>query len=150
MMSQLGADLNRLLTKGEQWVWGPAQHTAHDGLKAVFNREGMVLRRIEYDKQLILHTDFPDRGLGTVLGQLDDDDNKYMCSCIRRSLDKHVANYSNYKGEVLAAVWAAKMFRHHLIGGKLFRLVTDHQPLLYLMISEGLTGQHARFALGLQ
>lgn len=48
---------------------------------------------------------------------------------------------------MLAAVWVAKMFRHHLIGGKAFRLITDHQPLLYLMSSEGLIGEYTRFAL---
>ncbi|GIL54428.1 hypothetical protein Vafri_9965 [Volvox africanus] len=60
---------------------------------------------------------------------------------------------------MLAAVWAVKMFRHHLIGGPPFKLVTDHQPLTYLMSTEGLTylmstegltGQYARFALAMQ
>ena len=131
-------------------MWGPAQQAAHNGLKEAFNREGTILRRIDYDKPLILHTDFSNRGLGAVLGQVDADGNEYMCACISRSLNKHESNYSSYKGEMLAAVWAAKMFRHHLIGGQPFRLVTDHQPLLYLMSSEGLTGQYARFALVLQ
>ncbi len=49
---------------------------------------------------------------------------------------------------MLAAVWAIKMFRHHLLGGLPFRLVTDQQqPLTYLMSADGLTGQYARFAL---
>lgn len=77
----------------------------------------------------------------------DEDGNEYMCACISRSLNKHEANNSSYKGEMLAAVWAAKMFRHHLIGSKPFRLITDHQPLLHLMSSEGLMGQYARLAL---
>lgn len=38
------------------------------------------------------------------------------------------------------------MFRHHLIRGKPLRFVTDHQPSLYLMSSEGLR----RFALVMQ
>lgn len=61
-------DLNRLLKKVEPWVWGPVQQVAHDGLKGVFNDEGMVLRRIECDKQLILDKDFSNQGLGVVLG----------------------------------------------------------------------------------
>lgn len=76
MVSYLVTNLNRVLKKGEPWVWRPAQQAAHDGPKAVFNREGMVLHRIEYGKQLILHTDFSSRGLGVVLGQLDDDGNE--------------------------------------------------------------------------
>lgn len=50
---------------------------------------------------------------------------------------------------MLAAIRAAKVFRHHLIGGKPCRLVTHHQLLLYLS-SEGLTVQCARFALALK
>lgn len=65
----------------------------HDGLNAGFTREGMILREIEYEKQLILHI----LGLGVVLGQLDEDGNEYMCACISRSLNKHEANYSSYK-----------------------------------------------------
>lgn len=47
-MSQRLVDLNRLLKKGEPWVWGPAQQAAHNGLKEVFNQEGTILRRIDY------------------------------------------------------------------------------------------------------
>ncbi|GIL94242.1 hypothetical protein Vretimale_493, partial [Volvox reticuliferus] len=149
-MSQTVVELNKLLKKDVPWSWGPAQQEAHDAIKAAFLREGMVLRRIDYSRPLILHTDFSNRGIGAVLGQLDDEGNEYMCACISRSLNKHEAQYSSYKGEMLAAVWAVKMFRHHLIGGPPFKLVTDHQPLTYLMSAEGLTGQYARFALVLQ
>lgn len=57
MMNELVADLNQLLKQGERHGRGPAQQVARDGLKAVFNRKGMVLRRIENGKQLILHID---------------------------------------------------------------------------------------------
>lgn len=42
------------------------------------------------------------------------------------------------------------MFRHHLIWSKPSRLVTDHQPLLYCISLEGLTGQCAHFVLIMQ
>lgn len=88
-MSQLVADLNKLINKGQPWVWGPAQKAAHDGVKAVFNCEGVGMHRVEYDKQLILHTDFFNWGLGAVLSQLDEQGNccnEYMCACISCSL----------------------------------------------------------------
>ncbi|PNH10576.1 Retrovirus-related Pol polyprotein from transposon [Tetrabaena socialis] len=149
-MSRTVADLNKLLKKGEPWTWGPGQQAAHQAIKDIFAQEGLVLRRVDYSRPLVLHTDFSNKGIAAVLGQLDDDGNEYMCACISRSLNKHESNYCSYKGEMLAAVWAIKAFRHHLIGGPPFKLVTDHQPLLYLMSSEGLTGQYARFALSLQ
>lgn len=42
-MSQRMANLKLLLKKGEPWTCGPAQQAAHDGIKAVFNQEGVVL-----------------------------------------------------------------------------------------------------------
>lgn len=47
------------------------------------------------------------------------------------------------RGKMLAAVWVVKSFRHHLLGGQDFRLVTDHQLLTYLMGTDGLTGQYS-------
>ena len=49
----------------------------------------------------------------------------------------------------LAVVWAVTHFRHFLYG-KPFTLVTDHQPLEWLLTSNKLTGKHARWALILQ
>jgi hypothetical protein len=149
-MSQLTAPLTQLLKKDQVWVWGPEQEAAFASIKAVFAKEGLVLRPIDYSKPLILHTDFSNRGIGAVLGQYDSDGNEYMCACISRSLNKHERNYSSYKGEMLAAVWGCKSFRHHLLGGPKFTLVTDHQPLTYLMGTDGLTGQYARFAAVMQ
>ena len=149
-MSALTGGLTKLLRKDQPWVWGPEQDAAFAAIKAVFTKSGLVLRPIDYSRPLILHTDFSNKGIGAVLGQLDGDGNEYMCACVSRSLNKHEQNYSSYKGEMLAAVWAVKMFRHHLLGGPKFRLVTDHQPLTYLMGADGLTGQYARFALVMQ
>ena len=49
----------------------------------------------------------------------------------------------------LAVVWAMAHFRPYLYGQK-FTLVTDHQPLKWLVESNKLTGKLARWALLLQ
>jgi hypothetical protein len=72
-----------------------------------------------------------------------------MVACISRSLNKHERQYSSYMGEALASMWAIKIFRNYLFGRR-FTLVTDHQPLRWLMQSPNLTGMHARWALSLQ
>jgi hypothetical protein len=50
---------------------------------------------------------------------------------------------------MLAAVWAVKTFRPHVLGLN-FSVVTEHSPLQWSMNKPDLTGKHARWALSLQ
>ena len=104
--SSIIAPMNELLKKDVKWVWGPRQAAAYETLKRLMTEPGRVLRPVDPDKPLILHTDWSIHGIGAVLGQLDDDGNEYLCSCISRSLNKHEKNYPSYKGELLALAWA--------------------------------------------
>jgi hypothetical protein len=61
------------------------------------------------------------------------------------SNNKTERNYSSYAGECLAAVWEVSHFRVYLYGRR-FVLLTDHEPLKWLMTNEKLTGMHARWA----
>lgn len=49
---------------------------------------------------------------------------------------------------MLAVVWGIKSLRCYL-HGRPFTLVTDHQPLTWLMTNQSLTGKHARWALSI-
>ena len=100
-------------------------------------------------KTLILHTDWSHEGIGAVLGQLDDQSNEYMVACISRSLNAYERNYSSPQGKMLAVVWTIKMF-HTYLHGVHFYLITDHQPLTYLMTKSDLVGTFARWAICLQ
>ena len=147
--SSLAAPLNELLKKDVKWDWGPRQAAAYATLKKLMTEPGRVLRPIDPGKPLVLHTDWSVHGIGAVLGQLDDDGKEYLCACISRSLNKHERNYPSYKGELLALAWAIRMFRQHLFGTK-FKVVTDHQPLLWIMRARDLTGQYSRWQVLLQ
>jgi hypothetical protein len=88
-------------------------------------------------------------GLGTVLTQCDDEGKEFVvayASCSNNAAESH---YSLYEGECLVAVWVVAHFRCYLFGTQ-FTLVTDHQPLKWLMESNKLTGMFARWALILQ
>eukprot|EP00798_Chlamydomonas_sp_ICE-L_P002400 gene2400-biopygen6818 len=86
---------------------------------------------------------------GAVLSQLGSEGNEYLVACASRSLNKHEAGYSSFKGEMLAACWACKIFRVYVFGLH-FTLVTDHQPLLWMFSSANVTGAIARWACMLQ
>jgi len=141
--------LNALTGKGVAWEWRPEHEQALQALKDGICEEGRALRRMDVSRPVIVYTDWSALGIGAILAQAGDDLQEYMCLCLSRSLNKHERNYCSYKGEMLAAVWAIKMMRCYLHGIR-FTLVTDHQPLCWLMSCTTLVGQYARWALSLQ
>ena len=147
--SAIANPLNALLKKDAAWEWTAERAAAYEKLKEELCAEGRALRRAEPGLPYTLYCDWSAFGLGAVLTQQHADGNEYMVACISRSNNKHEANYSSYEGEMLCAVWAVKTFRHYLHGTP-FTLVTDHQPLTWLMTNPNLTGKYMRWALSLQ
>ena len=76
----------------------------------------------------------------------DDFGREYVVAYPSRSNNTAKANYSSYEGEALAAMWAIAHIWPYLYG-ECFTLVTDHQPLRWLMHSDKLTGKLAKWAL---
>ena len=154
MFSAIARPMTALLTKQSQEAnpvlpWGEEQQSAFEKLKEELCTEGRAIKRVNPDKPLLLYTDWSRRGIGAVLSQKDDDGQEYICMAISRSLNAAEAKYSSWQGEMLAAVWSIKHFRHYLHGRK-FTVITDHKPLVWLMTNPNLTGHHARWALALQ
>jgi len=147
--STIAHPLNNLLKDATPWEWGTAQQNAFDKLKDEICTEGKALKHFDPKRPTILHTDWSKLGIGAVLGQIDDDGKEYMVACISRSLNAHERNYISFQGEMLAAVWAVKTF-HAYLHGVPFCLITDHQPLTWLMTKPDLVHQHARWAITLQ
>jgi transposase InsO family protein len=147
--SVIAAPLNALLRDKAPWVWGPEQEHAYTTLRDIICTPGVVLRPFDITRPTILYTDWSLQGIGAVLHQVGDDGEEYLVSCMSRSLNPHERNASPYEGECLAAVWGVRVHRH-LLHGVPFTLVTDHQPLKWLMSNRELTGKHMRWALILQ
>jgi len=57
--------------------------------------------------------------------------------------------YNPYEGECLIVIWAISSFQCYFYGSP-FNLVTNHQPLKFLMELNHLTRKFARWALILQ
>ncbi len=57
--------------------------------------------------------------------------------------------YNSYEGECLIVVWAISSFQCYFYGSP-FILVTNHQPLNFLMELDNLTRKFARWAIILQ
>ena len=120
-----------------------------DAIRNEIATPGKALRHFNPDFETLVFSDFCKTGLGAVLGQITMQGDEVIIACTSRSLNKHEANYSSFKGEMLAAVWACRTFRVYLIGIR-FTLVTDHQPLTWLFTSKNTEGAMARWACMLQ
>ncbi|CAI7868407.1 unnamed protein product [Closterium sp. NIES-54] len=96
----------------------------------------------------VLYTDWSSTGMGAILGQ-EREGQEIVVAFSSRSFNPTEANYCSYEGEGLAAVWGVTHFRVYL-QGRPFTLVTDHQPLTWLMTNQTLTCRNARWAMRLQ
>ena len=87
--------------------------------------------------------------MGAILSQVGKDMVEHPVCYASRSCNPVEQNYSSFDGECLAVVWATSHFRSHLFGNS-FKLVTDHEPLKWIMTTQKLTGKLARWSLLLQ
>jgi len=107
------------------------------------------LRRPNFNKVFILHTNWSVFVIGVILGQLDEEGKEYVIAYASRSNNKVESNYSSYEGECLVVIWAVIHFKPYLYATN-FTLYTDHQPIKWLMTNDKLIGKLARWALILQ
>jgi hypothetical protein len=147
--SSIAAPIYELTRAGVPWEWTTEREAAYQKLKQALTTPGLALRLPDPNREFVLHTDWSTAGIGAILGQEDDDGNEYMVACASRSLNEHERRYTPWKGELLAAVWGMKTFRHYL-HGRHFRLVTDHRPLLGLLTTSEPNCQQVRWLMAVQ
>ena len=87
--------------------------------------------------------------MGAILSQINKEGEEHPICYASRSCNPEKRNYSSFDGECLAVVLATGHFRSYLFGNS-FKLVTDHEPLKWLMTTQKLTGKLARWSLLLQ
>jgi hypothetical protein len=97
-----------------------------------------ILRRPIRGRPVQLHTNWSMLGLGAVLTQCDDEGKEFVVAYASHSNNAAESHYSSYEGKCLAVVWVVAHFRCYLFGTQ-FTLVTNHQPLKWLMKSDKLT-----------
>lgn len=90
-----------------------------------------ILSYPDFEKEFIVTTDASHYALGAVLSQGIIGCDKPIAFA-SRTLNDNEINYSTTEKELLAIVWATKYFRPYLFGRK-FTIVTDHQPLRWLV-----------------
>ena len=102
-----------------------------------------ILAYANYGKPFKLHTDASGLGLGAILYQTQEDGTERVIAYASRMLSKSEKNYPAYKLEFLALKWSVcDRFHEYLYGGS-FEVLTDNNPLTYILTTAKLdaTGQ---------
>ena len=140
--SNIARPLHRLTEKGQPFVWSEACDTAFIELKERL-QEAPILAYPIPDLDYILDTDASNEGIGAVLSQVIDGEERVICYA-SRVLNKAEKNYCTTRKELLAVVVFLKQFRQYLYGQRT-TIRTDHGALRWLMNFRDIQGQMARW-----
>lgn len=108
--------------------WTEKQIKAFEDLKLLFSSD-ILLRPIDWSKQMTLTTDASLIGIGAWIGQMDTEDNLQPVICISKKLNPTQTRWSATKRELYAMMWAMTKLRHYLLG-RHFIVQVDHKPLV--------------------
>ncbi len=111
--STIAHPLYALLKKDVAWTWNDEAQEAFNTFKEKLS-EFPILRRLDFNKIFILHTNWSALSIGAILGQLDEDGKEYVIAYASRSNNKAESNYSSYEGECLDVVWVVIHFRPYI------------------------------------
>jgi hypothetical protein len=142
--STVAQPLVSLLKKGMKFVWhGPQKLSFKHLVDALSSPSTLV--HFEETAELFLKTDASYAGLGAVLIQKKDREEKVVSFLSRRLLTIE-ANWSSNDLECFAVVWAIKKLRPHLYGREFY---SDNVTAVSLLRKKDLTGKFARWVMDL-
>ena len=134
--------LTRLTEKNVPFVWSSEEEESWLKLKKLLT-SAPVMAYPDSRATFILDTDASQVGIGAVLSQLKDGEEKVIAYG-SRVLTKPERQYCITRRELLAVVYFVKYFRHYLYGKK-FLLRTDHASLRWIRNFKEPEGQLARW-----
>jgi hypothetical protein len=123
-----------LQKKNKKFVWIEKCAEAFRRLKVML-KTTPILKVPDMDKDFLVCTDASKEGLGIVLMQYD-----RVIAYISRKLRRHEENYAMHDLELLAIVYALRVWRNYLIGLK-FELKMDHCGLQHILMQSDLNAQ---------
>ena len=145
--ARISTPLHRLTEKNSTFQWTTECEQAFATLKTKLVSPP-VLAFPDFSKKCVLDTDASDCGIGAVLSQIHDGQERVVAYA-SKSLSKAERNYIVTRRELLAIVTFVIHFRQYLLGTT-FILRTDHNSLIWLKSFKNPEGQMARWIEKLQ
>ena len=133
--------------KPPPFTWTPNCQHAFEYLITQLT-EAPALAYADFSQPFILHTDASVTGLGAALYQMQDGRERVVAYA-SRGLSKSEANYPAHKLEFLALKWAVTDKFHDYLYGTSFRVVTDNNPLTYVLTTAKLDATGHRWLAAL-
>ena len=128
----VGVSTKKPTRKRMPFEWGEDQQRAFETMIEKLSNPP-VLAYADYKKSFKLHTDASSSGLGAVLYQQQDGIDRVIAYA-SRSLKPSERNYPAHKLEFLALKWAIMDKFHDYLYGTSFEVVTDNNPLYYIVL----------------
>ena len=119
--------------KPAAWIWGEAQQEAFSVLKEKLVNPP-ILAYADYTLPFTVETDASGHGLGAILYQRQDGEERVIAYA-SRGLRPSERKYPAHKLEFLALKWAVTDKFHDYLMGSSFEVVTDNNPLTYVLTS---------------
>ena len=112
-----------------KWEWSSTCQQAFTTLKQKLT-SAPLLKRPDFNKPFIIHSDASTIGLGAILAQIDEG-KEHVIAYASRTLNKAEKSYFATELECLAIVFGINEFRPYIFGQE-FTVVTDHKALTWL------------------
>lgn len=140
--SDVASPLHSLTKKGARFLWTDECQKAFDALKAMLIGANVLALPTE-DGRYVLDCDASDTGIGAVLSQIQDGEERPICYA-SQLYNRHEKNYNVTRKELLSLVTFVKKYRQYLLG-RPFTIRTDHAALQWLKKTPEPIGQQARW-----
>ena len=137
--SKIAGPITELQKKNKKFIWIEKCTKAFRRLKELLTIT-QILKFPDMDEEFLVCIDTSKEGLGGVLMQ-----DGRVIAYISRKLRRHEENYATHDLELLAIVYALKVWRHYLIGRK-FELKTDHCGLQHIFTQSDLNARQQRWS----
>ena len=140
--AEIASPLHALTEKAREFMWTESCQEAFDELKNRLQAAPVLSYPIP-EGNFILDTDASGDGIGAVLSQVQDGDEKVLAYASRK-LSKPERNYCVTRKEMLAVVVYLKYFKQYLYGRRV-TVRTDHAALRWVLNFKNPEGQLARW-----
>ena len=146
----IASPLYDITGKNQKYQWNPEAEEAFNTLRTALTSTEQVLTLPDFEKQFKLETDASNTAIGAILSQQKEEEKVWKpCAYFAKHLSKTQRNYCTSERELLAIVLAIEHFKQFLYGTE-FIVVTDHQPLQWLMTRKNPAPKLARYITRLE